>query len=72
MARPETGDRQAPLNPGTVREVGLATITMGQAAGMEYGQCSCGWGAYHKRLKVLDDRIDKHIRKSHNGRGIRL
>lgn len=35
--------------------------------------CSCGWKAKKaRRLRVLDDRIDRHLAKRHEGKGIRL
>jgi hypothetical protein len=50
------------------RKGGLARIhyDSGKAA------CSCGWGATALRSKVLEDKIDRHIDRKHNGMGIRL
>lgn len=70
-----SGNRPTPLDhqpkysqPGN-EEVGLARITY-------YGDtrvvCSCGWSAGHVRAKVLEDSIDRHLGKKHDGRGIRL
>lgn len=63
---------QKPLNPSKHKPVGLARITFGKAAGREVAECSCQWVSWHTRLKVLEDRVDRHINKQHGGRGIRL
>lgn len=35
--------------------------------------CTCGWRPRPaSRLKVQEDRIDRHIAKVHSGRGVRL
>lgn len=34
--------------------------------------CSCGWGTPLARMEVLEDRIDRHLNKRHNGQGIRF
>lgn len=70
--KPPAKDHQSPLRSGATKDVGLAMVTMGQAAGRETAECSCGWVAWHRRLKVLEDKIDKHLDKMHDGRGIRL
>lgn len=51
------------------KAVGLAVISQG-----DYGRvrCSCGWGYQHKREKVREDAVDKHIESIHAGRGIRV
>jgi len=67
VTRPETTGFQKPLHGGT-REVGLAVISYeGSAA-----QCSCGAVVAHKREKVRENWIDRHLEKKHGGRGIRL
>jgi hypothetical protein len=63
---------QKPLNPAKTKAVGLAVVNYGQAADRHVAECSCGWATWHRRLKVLDDKIDKHINAKHNGRGIRV
>lgn len=50
-------------------DVRLARVTY-----TDYGAvCNCGW-AYSKarRMKTLDDAIDRHLNKRHGGMGIRL
>jgi hypothetical protein len=52
---------------------GLARITYDPHG--EHGstvKCSCGWRYRHKREKVREDAIDRHINKKHQGRGIRI
>lgn len=35
--------------------------------------CSCGsWSFTHYREKVRENAIDRHLRKRHHGRGIRI
>jgi len=67
--RPTPADRQAKLSQPGTKAVGLAIISypVSNAAA-----CSCGATFIHQRSKVIEDRIDKHITKKHNGRGIRL
>jgi hypothetical protein len=50
-------------------KVGLARITY---LSDQQAVCSCGWPVSHKRSKVLEDRIDRHLSEKHAGRGIRL
>lgn len=70
MNRPELlGFQKPPADPKDWKDVRLARITYS-----DYGAvCSCGW-TYSKarRLKVLDDAVDRHLEKRHDGRGIRL
>ena len=64
---------QKPLKAGKTREVGLAVVSMDtDAYGREFATCNCGWIGYHARLKVLEDRIDAHVERRHQGRAIRL
>ena len=35
-------------------------------------RCNCGWTNHHGREKVLEDSIDRHIRKRHGGQGFRM
>lgn len=72
MPRAEARDHARPILTGAQREVGLAVISYGEAAGRHTAECSCGWAAYHRRLKVVEDKIDAHLSKKHDGRGIRL
>lgn len=62
---------QKRVQPGSAKPVGLAMVSMdpsGTAA-----SCSCGgWVFRHRRLKVVEDAIDRHLQKRHQGRGIRL
>lgn len=34
--------------------------------------CNCGWSYTHKRDKIREDAIDRHLSKQHDGRGMRL
>lgn len=58
---------QKPLSAPT-RQVRLARITYNGNEAL----CSCGWGFAHKRDKVREDAVDRHLTKRHGGRGIRL
>lgn len=50
------------------KPVGLAIVrTIDERA-----TCSCGQSFAHKRDKVREDWIDKHINRKHHGTGIRL
>lgn len=62
---------QKPLSdPKAARKVSFARISYNSDGSVT---CSCrGWGFYHKREKVLEDAIDRHIERKHNGRGFRL
>lgn len=71
MNRPATQDHQ-PKRSTEPKPVGLARITYHGALDRESAVCSCGWSASHIRLKVLDDSIDRHLDRKHEGRGIRL
>ena len=53
----------------SVKEVGLAVIKYESTA---VASCSCGVLIVHQRSKILEDRIDRHLLKRHNGQGIRL
>ena len=69
-----SGNRSQPLDhqpPKITRpkKVGLARITY---FGSLRAACSCGWQAGHTRPKVLEDKIDAHLAKQHQGRGIRV
>lgn len=71
MTRPAMYGFQKPLsNPH--REVGLAVISYAEAASQQFAECSCGWSSHHPRSKVLEDRIDEHLNRRHDGRGLRL
>lgn len=58
-------------DPKKAKDVWLAAITYA-----EDGQtvaCSCGaWVYNHKREKVREDAIDRHLARKHDGRGVRL
>jgi hypothetical protein len=40
--------------------------------GVDVAKCSCGWSTRSGRVKVREDRIDRHLNKRHNGRGMRM
>ncbi len=71
--RPETLDRQRKAAPQTRREVNLARIST-ESAGTGEGRstCSCGWSFFHKRPKVREDAVDRHLAKRHDSRGVRF
>lgn len=60
---------QKRVKPEEFKQVGLARI-------IYYGdtrvECSCGWSYGHHRAKVLEDAVDNHFNKRHQGKGIRL
>lgn len=60
---------QKPLSQPGSREVNMAMINYHENDGVT---CSCGWAYQHRRAKVVEDAIDRHIDKRHHGRGIRL
>lgn len=60
---------QKPRRPAQTKTVGLAVI---RYVANDEATCSCGEQITHKRTKVLEDRIDKHLARKHGGRGIRL
>lgn len=58
----------------TKPETWRTDLRMARASYTEDGaECSCGW-VYTKarRVKVLDDAIDRHMAKRHGGLGIRF
>jgi hypothetical protein len=60
---------QKRLRPEDAKPVGLAVISYSDIGAV----CSCGgWSYIHRRRKVLEDAIDRHLTKRHDGRGIRL
>lgn len=59
---------QKPLT-GPTKKVGLAVI---RYEADNAAMCSCGTALYHQRAKVCEDKIDRHIEKKHNGRGVRM
>lgn len=69
MTRPATRGFQKHPKPEEWKDVPLAVITYGGLG----AQCSCGWVSRQaRRIKVLEDMIDRHLTKRHGGRGIRL
>lgn len=74
MERPTTLGFQKPIDSGQRHEVGLAVITYerDETSGAVAAGCSCGWVCWHKREKVVEDKIDSHLSRRHQGRGIRL
>jgi len=67
MTKPRGAGFQKPMGVSE-REVGLAIVKNdGRTC-----SCSCGWKMMHSRDKVREDKIDRHLNKQHNGKGIRL
>lgn len=55
--------------PHEWKDVRLAVISYSGLG----AQCSCGWVSRQaRRLRVLEDSIDRHLAKRHQGKGIRL
>lgn len=61
------GFQKRASQPGT-REVRLARVSYHENG----ASCSCGWSTPLARAEVVEDRIDRHFAKRHEGRGIRL
>lgn len=53
-------------------EWGSPRVAMVKYAATGGASCSCGWYSPHKRRKVLDDAIDRHLERRHQGKGVRL
>ena len=68
MNRPATQGFQKPLDNGKRRDVSIAIVTMGEGS----ARCSCGQPFTHRREKVREDQIDRHLLNKHGGQGIRL
>jgi hypothetical protein len=57
------------IPPQDWQPVRMAVISMGSHG----ARCSCGWTSRQiTRVKVLDNVIDRHLAKRHEGRGIRI
>ncbi len=66
-----SGNREAPrkVPPHQWQDVRLAVITYSGAG----ARCSCGWKSRQaRRSNVLENSIDRHLAKRHEGKGIRL
>jgi hypothetical protein len=50
-------------------EVRMAVVTYTHSDRVE---CNCGWSRTHPRSKILENAIDRHFAKRHQGKGIRL
>lgn len=59
----------AKIKPGNWKNLGMTMVKYTHADRVE---CLCGWSAIHRRAKVLEDKIDRHLAKRHAGRGVRL
>lgn len=71
--RPETNGFRKPIDSGKRKPVGLAIIKYGQTEqGVEFAECSCGKPFTHRRERVRENQIDRHINAKHHGKGIRL
>lgn len=66
--RPRPRDRQTKRAPAKCRSVNVVVV---YCNGDDIS-ASCGWTTSHPREKVREDRIDAHLAKRHNGRGLRL
>jgi hypothetical protein len=67
--RPATQDHQRKRSTQSTKPVGLARITY---YGDTHAVCSCGWSMGHIRPKALENGVDRHLSRKHQGRGIRL
>lgn len=64
---------QKPLDSGERKAVGMPIVRYGSTdQGREFAYCSCGKPFTQAREKVREDAIDKHFKKRHGNRGIRL
>lgn len=58
-------------DPSKAKEVRVARISYTEDG--HGAVCSCGgWAYWHRRTKVMEDAIDKHLLRKHGGRGFRL
>jgi hypothetical protein len=62
--KPADHRRKVEVNPGE----GVAFVNYSDSG----ASCSCGWTAQHRRAKVLEDRIDRHLHRAHKGLGVRM
>ena len=61
---------QKRARPEDAKPVGMAIIKYAEDG---TAVCSCrGWAFWHRREKVREDAIDRHLAKRHRGRGIRM
>jgi hypothetical protein len=65
-----TSGFQKPLDDGKRKKVGLASVRDDDGIGA--AQCSCGWAYAHRRAKVRENAIQRHLDRAHAGRGIWL
>lgn len=72
MTRPATKGFQKPIDSGKRKQVGLAVITYGKAGDRTFAQCSCGAPFTQPRENPRENAIDRHLKRKHGGRGIRL
>lgn len=70
MSRPETQGFKKRVEPKDFKVVNLARVSYSTNGKSVF--CSCGWSFGHIREKVREDAVDRHFRKRHQGRGIRL
>lgn len=62
---------QKPLRGGERKNVKIAIISSGETEnGYAYAECSCGEPFIHRREKVRDAQIERHVSKKHGGRVI--
>jgi hypothetical protein len=66
--KPETHDHIKRPKPHEWGKPRIARISYGD--GM--ASCSCGWSKTHQRSKILEDAIDRHLAKRHEGKGLRF
>ncbi len=66
MSRPPTEGFQKPLRAQKTKAVGLALVSEGDG----YAQCSCGKSVIHRRRKVIETRMEKHVNEKHGGRAV--
>lgn len=63
------GFQKPQRTPKDGRPVGMAVVSYQEDGSVV---CSCGgWVYRHIRPKVIEDAIDRHIERKHNGRGFR-
>jgi hypothetical protein len=69
--RPRPRDHQTKAKPGTKKGFAFVRSEFGEG-GEQMATCSCGAEKFHRRGKVVEDWIDRHIDKAHKGKAVRV
>lgn len=57
---------------GRRRQVRVAVVKMMTTDAGSGAECSCGYVKYHKRAKVVEDRLQAHVNRDHGGKAMWL